>query len=79
MAVMQVSALQMPSGNQAAGPYTELLIKRMAREPFVNLEPRQPPPPCNLAGCHANNSILFQTHKSLPRGEALMFVLPNEL
>jgi hypothetical protein len=37
------------------------------------------PPPCNLAGIHSRNSTVHQTYKSLPRGEALRFVLPNLL
>jgi len=48
--------------------------------PVKVLAPRcRQPPPCNPAGIHSRNSTVHQTHKSLPRGEALRIVLPNLL
>jgi hypothetical protein len=57
MAVMPVAALQVPPGNQPAGPNSKLLIKGVARKPLFNLEPRQPSPRWNFPGGHRKKSF----------------------
>jgi len=65
--------------------HTHLLVvfKQYVELPNCPVKVRAPhchqPPPCNLAGIHSRNSTVHQTYKSLPRGEALRFVLPNLL
>jgi hypothetical protein len=54
---MPVAALQVPPGNQPAGPNSKLLIKGVARKPLFNLEPRQPSPRWNFPGGHRKKSF----------------------
>ncbi len=52
MAVMRVAAFQVTSGNQSAGPHSELFVEWMAGISFSDFESRQTPPPYCCLGYH---------------------------
>ena len=73
MAVMRVPALQVPSGNQPAGPHAELFVEGWRVNPSPTLSPGSSRLAafCRLSLRGISILVAPSTHKSLPRGEAL--------